>query len=468
MQTADSDDCDNTKCGVSELILPGDKFKQFSRMYSIMEEVRKLTGMKMSELAYDAKAYFSKEKAMEKFSRETFTHKLKERSIPMRGEWLCTHPSCTFSVPFSYYKVDEAYVIKDGIEDKKTGKRMFCLDHNHQTTEVHIDGYVNVQKESDLTDEERLFLENIALLNAGSPSIKVALSKKFILRDFSKDLINRVVRRVRDDHFGKDRNQLPELRQSGQRAIQSGGIWVEDISPETWRLRGTLKQTYMQRAYALEFGGYFDEADGTHGTNKYGLIAVVHVGVDSLGYSAILGIATMESENTKGIVESARKFGISSIHEDEQMLTEACAIEGIAIENRVARNSFKGTMLTDEGPWSEKTAEQCGKTHGYCSRHKTQNILKSRAGLGDLADEYIADMNKLIYRGYTEEILAEKFKQALVKYGHEPAANKFIRGLQSKKEKFCHTYMQFVFTNQRRQRRSKQKMTLRTSLLWIS
>ena len=58
------------------------------------------------------------------------------------------------------------------------------------------------------------------------------------------------------------------------------------------------------------------------------------------------------------ITKSAQLFGLSSRLENKTDNTsmESMVIDGIQIYNRFFKNSFKGTMLTDEGPWSNVTA----------------------------------------------------------------------------------------------------------------
>ena len=288
-------------------------------------------------IAYDAKDYFKDEKeCMLLFGQKKFVYKDKECFIPRRGHFYCNVKGCSVIVPFTYRKDKEAYVIKSCIE-RKTGVASLCLEHNHPTNDVHIDGYVYVKHEQDLTSAERSFIENIALVKPGIPSIKEALGKKFLLRDFDKDMLHRLANKARADVLGKDRHQLGKLREQGQRVHQAGGIWKEHIDPDTWRLCGTLMQTSVQREFALEFGAYFNEGDGTHSTNMYGLIAFLNVTVDSLGKSVILGIATMESENTERIVEAAEEFGLSTNVPNESAHLHPTIVEGIPIKNRLHR-----------------------------------------------------------------------------------------------------------------------------------
>ena len=72
-------------------------------------------------------------------------------------------------------------------------------------------------------------------------------------------------------------------------------------------------------------------------------------------------------------------------------------IDGIQIHNRFIKNIFKGTMLPDEGLWSNGTALILNQIHGLCRKHKASGISNSTTELvGHLANDFISDMNKII------------------------------------------------------------------------
>jgi hypothetical protein len=332
-----------------------------------------------------------------------------------------------------------AYAIQPFIEYKDTNgflqQRPFTLLHNHELDELVIDGYVLIKREYDFIASNALTYPRIAKL-------KHALENKCGRRDgrdYCQKLLTRVINWVFDQHFGKDRHQLPELRKTDKDIIARGGVWEEDIDDRR-QLIGTHRQTPTQRELAFEYGGYFVETDGTHSTNKYGLIAKVDVSVDCLGKSIIVGVSTMQSENALDNTKSSNLFGLSSRQEGESKENpgEVLIIDDVPVNNRVLQNSFRGTMLTDEGPWSDTAATVLNKVHGLCRKHKSSGIHRSRKGLGS---------NTIIYRNHTPDSLNSMIESALDKYGHEEKPKTFISSIKRKQHKICHTYMKHVFTH---------------------
>jgi len=342
MPTEETEECPASQpCDVTSLVRPGTVFQSFTSLLDTMRVICEQTGMEPSDLAYDAKDYFSKEDSTSLFGCETFHYRGRDCSFPKRGHFYCTKDGCLFFVPWTYVKKSRGYVIKPSVAKRNGPDMDLCLQHNHPVNQVLIEGYVYIKNEANLTVEEREFIENIALVNPGTPSIKEAMGKKFVKRDFCQNMLRRVANKARADHFGKDRHQLSKLREQGRRAIESGGVWKEHICEETWRLCGTLMQTSIQREFALENGSHFIELDGTHDTNMYGLIAIIHVTVDCCGRTVILGIATMKSEHSDGIVESAKVFGLSPAVPNDDAHKYPDEIDGIVINNRLAQNSEK-------------------------------------------------------------------------------------------------------------------------------
>ena len=47
-------------------------------------------------------------------------------------------------------------------------------------------------------------------------------------------------------------------------------------------------------------------------------------------------------------------------------------IDGVRIHNHVVMNSNKGSLYTDDGPFSHRTAVKIGKNHGLCTYHEME------------------------------------------------------------------------------------------------
>jgi hypothetical protein len=120
--------------------------------------------------------------------------------------------------------------------------------------------------------------------------------------------------------------------------------------------------------------------------------------------------------------------------------------DGIVVDNPVAKNSYRGSFFTDEGSWSNRTAKILNKDHGSCTKHKSVKIFESHSGLEGLIDSFVKKMYQLIYDLFSEEELEKEFSNAISKFGHQEKARKFIEGLRREKNKFCATFMQYVFS----------------------
>ena len=433
-------------CTISPSTLDvGVQCKTFEEVYSTTLHAAKASGMRPSELAYYCNTYFNEKDSMTVFGCKQVTIKDKPRKIPRRLRFYCTHKGCLWSVGWAWSHTLQLYVVTGHFAQNKV-QYHHSLEHNHKTQTVNVDGYVFVSKEDDLTHEEKKFIEYNAFSTCGIPALKVALMKQFQehKRDYCDQLLSRWRKKHLDNYYGPDRHQMGKMREEGIRVRDAGGVWIEDHD-DTWRLNGTTKQTFIQREYAKEFGGYFVEVDGTYGTNTYGFIAGVYVGVCSLGFSTIFGLNTMPAENTHDIARSCDKFLLSNDSDPPSSIVD---IEDVPISNKVLENSDKGTIFTDEGAWSDSVAKRVGKDHGLCTLHKTTNIFASRGGLGgDLADEYVEAMYNVIYGDHTEEELDQLLQDCNNRYGHETKPSNYIKSIIAKKEKICHTYMKFIFSH---------------------
>ena len=72
-------------------------------------------------------------------------------------------------------------------------------------------------------------------------------------------------------------------------------------------------QSHRQKQYEFQYGSYFALADGTYGTNKYGMTIFRLVTMDCLEYIQLFGLLTGLSENTVDDVAAGHLFGIASV-----------------------------------------------------------------------------------------------------------------------------------------------------------
>ena len=116
----------------------------------------------------------------------------------------------------------------------------------------------------------------------------------------------------------------------GNNAKNSGGEWQTDVN-DTYQIIGTRFQTYRQKQYALQYGSYFALADGTHGTNKYGMTIFPWVTTGCLGYTQLVGLSTGLSENTVDVVAAGYLFGIASMSTTQHVSTSFHNLVSVAV-----------------------------------------------------------------------------------------------------------------------------------------
>ena len=179
----------------------------------------------------------------------------------------------------------------------------------------------------------------------------------------------------------------------------------------------------------------------------YDLTAFLALTVDALGYSVFTGLTTMRAENTLDIVGQFEDFELSNFPQNF-VGTDEPVISGVPIKNRHHICSEVGTVMFDEGAWSDGTAASMGKDLGLCVHHKKAGIMKAKGGLGGtLGQEWVKDMKTIVNGNHTLPELDRLFDVAKEKYGHESKPRNFIKTLRSKQEKICHAHMRFTFTH---------------------
>jgi len=121
-------------------------------------------------------------------------------------------------------------------------------------------------------------------------------------------------------------------------------------------------------------------------------------------------------------------------------------VDGVVINNHVIKNSCRGSMFTDDGPFSAPSAAALGKDHGLCTMHARQAIPGATAGLGNTSKAAIQDLNALIFKHTSVKVLEEKFEECCSKYGRSSAALKFLDSLHENREKLCRAFTQAIFS----------------------
>lgn len=239
-------------------------------------------------------------------------YKVSGDSSPSRGRHFCKFDACNWNVSYSYMKRENGYVILDN-NNTAIYHNHFCLTHNHPVNEVLLDGKVSIENEADLTSDEMKSLRVLAFAYNGMPSIQQFMNTEHSdgKKTYSKQLLHRVVAKIRKVKFGLDEHRIDEFMKMGRHLNASGGNFDLDID-ETFRIKGTRFQTKRQALYFQQYGSYFVEVDGMYSTNKYGLTLMPWIAIDCLGIGHIVGSSTGLSENIVDVVAAGTLFGAAS------------------------------------------------------------------------------------------------------------------------------------------------------------
>eukprot|EP00956_Cyclotella_meneghiniana_P040906 scaffold208915_cov40-Cyclotella_meneghiniana.AAC.2 len=123
-------------------------------------------------------------------------------------------------------------------------------------------------------------------------------------------------------------------------------------------------------------------------------------------------------------------------------------VHDVILENPHMKNSHRGTLATDEGSWTDKTAKAIGKDHQLCVYHKSANIMAATKGLTEgLGQEFVKEINAILYEDVSEESLQGMIDNAKHKFSTKAEkAKNFIEGIDSQQAKVCYAHVKFTFS----------------------
>ena len=337
-----------------------------------------------------------------------------------RGKFQCAAKGCSWLFHFAHRQARGPgdkfhYVIKS--------EGLNLLHSNHHFTAVSVgncpQNYDLVDRQKDLTEEELLYLQDRAKIGLGKDvaKVKIEMARKFFNRNYKSDLLRRVLVKYSEEYFGKGHDKIPALVRMGECERERGGafrVYIDDAC----QLRGFIFQIKEMREYASTYND-FVILDGTHGTNKYGLILEPATVVDCLGMSVICGIPIFGSEQ-------------SAFSRD--ILVE------LGLQNE------SGTIMTDEGSAFHSIAEKLNMKHLLCSFHFQQKANKS-----GFDDDLKTAFDSLIYNDF---VTPEKFDIAFESVGksiddnypNAAGARKYLASLYKLRAKVCFTFTKDVFS----------------------
>ena len=112
-------------------------------------------------------------------------------------------------------------------------------------------------------------------------------------------------------------------------------------------------------------------------------------------------------------------------------------IGGVTIENPVAMNSCRGSVITDESMLAAVTPEELNKDHLLCTKHKTKNTPKHNDVARVKCDLFHVDVSDIIYCVTSLDNLGNMFSEMLRMYAPFSKACNFIESICKKRHSLC-------------------------------
>lgn len=399
-------------------------FDTFEEMYEYVLKFSQQNGFTISRSThrYKKESENDKAKIFERFPVGSFALKT---SFTQRGTFKCTSGSgCPFEVRFTHVKNAKDNTYKYGI--KPEGLNLEHNGHAFKIPKLNKEGSVCfelIHREKELTRCEAHFIRDLAIFTCDNiGKIRENMQRKYLNRNYESNLLKRVVNKYRDDYFGKGRDQINQLVRHGNQMKENGGAFDLYIDG-TFRLKAFILQTKEMRSYASMYND-FVILDGTHGTNRYGLILEPPTLVDCMGRSVIAGIPICEVEEN----EFSSKI----------LLTLGLQKDG-------------ATLMTDEGSAFFGLAESLGMTHILCAFHFQKKGDSAVGGLGDFKAEFLHGFKDLIFHDYESSDKFDVAFKSLQTTLNEQCpdakdASTLLHGLYKKRYKIGRTFTKDVFT----------------------
>lgn len=412
-------------------IFPGMAFATESDLMAYMNRIGLQNGFVVSKSCeyYPCESKDEIQKVTDRFPigswSATVSNTGKPKGPVYRGKFICNAKGrCVWCVRFTHARTEGGYryiVKSEGLN----------LTHSqHPMVDVRTGNneksFLNVGKkhsEKQITTEENKHIAFLACYTSDNTTkIRTAMENKFSGTSYEYNVLSRIVKKHRDCHFGLGRDKMSHLIQLGIDEVKRGGTFVHELD-DCLRLQSFILQTREMKLYTDVYND-FVILDGTHGTNRYGLILEPPVIVDCLGRSVIAGIPICESEESRF----------------SQKILESL--------NLVRKG---GVLMTDEGSGFNGIAGQLGMHHLLCSFH-FQNKAKSVKGICDkFKKQFLAGFNSLIYEDFQ---CAEKFQTSydkLVDTMKEKCPNakealNLLSGLYRARHKVAVTFTKSLFS----------------------
>ena len=303
--------------------------------------------------------------------------------------------------------------------------------HNHKIkSKCTIHGREYICKEKELTYDEKTYLDYVGKhCPYGMSKMLETMKLKFKGRTYDRNMLWRVIKKIRDCEYGPDRHRLPELFEMAKKHQESGGMYKIGTDTETFRLNKFILQTHSMKCYTRMYND-FSSIDYTHAGNKYKLLTCIPTGVDCLGKSVFFGIAINKSENFQDVTEV-----IDILQLDKPRYSQ-------------------GVIMHDDGSAFEGLEKKFKSTNILCTRHVFLNAVKASGGLGTLHDKFQETVHKILYHPYFDsdtQLMNEiaSMISACETIGHTKSIQ-FLNGLTKNRKKVTAFHTSQYFTAQQR------------------
>lgn len=316
---------------------------------------------------------------------------------------------CPWQIRFGYRSNKRQYVIT-----------ACCLQHQkHSVAVVEHNGRVFVESKSEMQDSEVAFVRKVGQWRLSFREAEDIIRKEFPTRSFNKELLRRELRTSREHFYGKDAHRIDSLFALARTIQQEGGTFDVDANEFTHRIETVTVQSASMIPYAETYDD-FVVIDGTHGLNKYKLIAIILVVVDALGFSMPAGFSLNQSENNEVVKTTLEKSRLASPGK---------------------------TLMSDGAQAFASIAEQLRMLHILCAYHYQQTSMEVKGLSGGDRNLFMSVVNSFIYNDFvSHEALEVSFQQNRVRFASTPAAVKYLDNLWSNRCKVCRYYTKDVFT----------------------
>ena len=182
--------------------------------------------------------------------------------------------------------------------------------HNHRigALPLALDGSTIIKFESQITPEMSTALELYSFGPMNLPTIRAAMEERFSGYSFTMVLLKRVMKKILDNRYGPDHQDIGGLLKKCSQVRDLGGKFQMIPSTNGGFVIATIHyQTQLQAEYAITYPEVIF-GDGTHNLTRENMIVMLYSTVDCLGNTVITGVTFNFSESSHAIVSGLQLF----------------------------------------------------------------------------------------------------------------------------------------------------------------